>query len=136
MENKRGDPGLPQSWWSNDVTLMQRMCKDETAQGLDKLVPCANDMSVRQSILRSVADNTDIPPPRAEVTAEEAQRYVCRITKSCLLACLKTMKSSCDPRGVRTAVGVLSDLLQSPGDYKIPLLDLGQNCLTELLLLL
>lgn len=46
--------------------------------GLDKLVPCANDMSVRQSILKSVADNTDIPPPRAEVTAEEAQRYVCR----------------------------------------------------------
>ena len=62
--------------------------------------------------------------------------FLPRIAKSCLQACLKITRSSCDPSGVQTAVGVLSDLLQSPGDYKIPLLDLGQNCLTELLLLL
>ena len=62
--------------------------------------------------------------------------FLPRIAKSCLQACLKITRSSCDPRGVRAAVGVLSDLLQFPRDYKIPLLDLGHSCLTELLLLL
>lgn len=45
---------------------------------LDKLVPCANNKSVRDNIIRSIADIKNIPKPTDDLTLEEARTGVCK----------------------------------------------------------
>lgn len=45
---------------------------------LDKLVLCANNQSVRDNIIRSIADIKNIPKPTDDLTLEEAQKGVCK----------------------------------------------------------
>lgn len=53
---------------------------------LDKLVPCANNKSVRDNIIRSIADIKNIPKPTDDLTLEEARKGVCKYV---------TLPSSC-----------------------------------------
>lgn len=46
---------------------------------LDKfIVPCANNKSVRDNIIRSIADIKNIPKPTDDLTLEDARKGVCK----------------------------------------------------------
>uniref|UniRef100_A0A8W8LXD1 Uncharacterized protein n=2 Tax=Magallana TaxID=2171616 RepID=A0A8W8LXD1_MAGGI len=129
---KHGETGQSYDWLLNNDGFIQRLCMTTTAKELDKLVPCANNKSVRDNIIRSIADIKNIPKPTDDLTLEEARKGVCKLVTTSLKAFLKTLQSECDPRGYRAMTEVFTDMVQDPAKYKVNLLDLDSSCLTEL----
>ncbi|XP_061186520.1 uncharacterized protein LOC133194606 [Saccostrea echinata] len=131
MGNKHGDAGLYYNWMSGDK-FVKRLCSGNTAEELNKLVPCINDKQVRSSFVRAISNMPNIPEPSEGMTEEEAQKGLCSFLSSSLTKLLKILHPNCDQKGFHTMVKLVTDILQNSEDYNIPLLNVPGTCVTDL----
>ncbi|XP_048740476.2 uncharacterized protein LOC125654534 isoform X2 [Ostrea edulis] len=127
MDNKHGDAGFSGSWISSE-TFIKRLCSGKAAAVLNKLVPCANDKRVRNNLMRSISNMSNLPEPTSDLSVEQAQKAVCRFLKTTLTKFLKIIQSSCDAEGFQEMMKLVTDILKNSEDYDLPL---EGACLTD-----